>query len=261
MLAHAIVVSRWDYVLAVVVATMAIPIAYLRHPRWKAFIVTLPFPFTVATLSVGQPINATHVAGLLVLLAYTHGVRLLYQRLRVPIFLAIVLSAAGYCAVGTIVARLAPKTPAAFWTACAVAGVVAVVCHRALPPREEPGHRSTLPIWIKAPLVIVVVGLLVVLKESLQGFMTLFPMVGVFAAYESRHSLWTLCRQIPILTMLLLPMMVTIYLVQGRIGLGPGLAVGWGVYLIGLAPYMWRLWLSVEKPGRGAEQEDVGAEG
>lgn len=41
----------------------------------------------------------------------------------------------------------------------------------------------------------------------LQGFMSAFPMLGVVAAYEARHSLWTLGRQVPIMMLALTPLL------------------------------------------------------
>jgi len=55
-------------------------------------------------------------------------------------------------------------------------------------PYENP-YRTDLPVYIKLPIIIGVVSILIVLKKYLQGFMTVFPMVGVIAAYEGRFML------------------------------------------------------------------------
>ena len=90
-------------------------------------------------------------------------------------------------------------------------------------------------------ITIVIVSILA-LKAQMQGFMTLFPFVGVVAAYEARHSLQTICRQIPVLAMTLLPLMGVIRLTQGKIGLGPAILAGWVAFLIALwliTKHMW----------------------
>ena len=77
--------TPWDFVLMVVVTIMATLIAYLDKPKWKAFVLSLPIPFTLAVMAVGKPIGIANVMGLLLLLAYTHSVRILHQRVMMPI--------------------------------------------------------------------------------------------------------------------------------------------------------------------------------
>lgn len=235
-------VGLWDLGLLVVVSIQATLIAYLPHPRWKALLLSLPFPFTVATLALGRPLNATHVMGLPLLLIFTQGVRMMHQQGRVPIVPAIVLAALSYCLLGGILARLLPDTAIAFWGACIGNFTLGALLCRWLPYQEEPGYRSPLPVWVKLPMVMGVIAFLVVIKEVLHGFMTLFPMVGVVAAYEARYSLWTMGRQIPVLMLTFVPMMATIRLFQGPLGLGPALALGWMVFLGGLIPLTQARW-------------------
>jgi hypothetical protein len=108
--------------------------------------------------------------------------------------------------------------------------------HVILPTKTEPGHRSLLPVWLKLPVIVIVVVMLMLIKNSLHGFTTVFPMVGVIGAYESRHSLWTLGRQIPVLIMTLIPLMVASHLLCARLGLAASLGIGWIVFLAILIP-------------------------
>jgi hypothetical protein len=236
--------TPWDIALVAAVSIQATILAYLHRPRSKAFMLSLPIPFTFATLAVARPVDATNAAGLLVLLLFTHGVRLLHRRLGLPIVIAIVLSALGYCVAGTSLAAVLPPGDPAFWSVCAITAAIGGVLYWRTPHRDEPGHRSTLPVYIKLPIIAVVIVFLVLIKKHLHGFMTLFPMVGVIAAYEARHSLWTVCRQIPVVMLTLLPMIVTIRLVQPVRGLGPALVLGWLVFLLVLLPLTWRQWKS-----------------
>jgi len=103
-------------------------------------------------------------------------------------------------------------------------------------PRDEPGHRSPLPVWIKLPVIMAVTLSLVLVKNQLRGFVTVFPMVGVIAVYEMRHSLWTTCRQIAVLMIALIPMLIVLRLSQDRLGLGGALPLGWVVFLAVLIP-------------------------
>lgn len=237
----------WDLLLIGVVSLQVAVVAYLRPPRWKAMGLTLPFPFTVIALSQGRPLDATNVLSLIVLLLYVHSIRLFHYRLRLPIGLSIPLSLSGYSLISWTAVRLLPLTPATFWITCAAVFLLALGLYLRLPARDEPQHRTSLPVWLKLPLIVAVVCLLLLIKEALQGFATLFPLVGVVGAYEARHSLWTFGRQMPVFMLALLPLLIIAYLTQDRIGLSPALFLGWIAFLLALVPLTRRLWRKTDK--------------
>ncbi|MCC6445640.1 MAG: hypothetical protein IT210_19565 [Armatimonadetes bacterium] len=224
-------IGFWDILLIVAVSAQATVIAYVYDPRWKALVLTLPVPFTLASLSLGRPIDATNVLGLVALLLFTHLVRYLYYALRLNIVLSIALSALGYSVLGWLVSRILPISEASFWLAGLVAAAAALLAWRLTPCPAEEGHRTPLPVWMKAPLIVAVVLTLILAKKGLHGFMTVFPMVGVVAAYEARKCLWTICRQMPVLMLSLFSLMAVSHLASPHIGLGPSLAAGWVVFL------------------------------
>lgn len=236
--------GMWDAVLVAVVSAQATAIAYLHQPRWKVVVLSVPLPFTLASLALGKPIGTTHVAGVMLLALFPHGVRLLHYKAHLPIVAAIVVSALAYCAVGTALVKVLPITDTAFWIAAAAAFAAGGVLYAVTPRREEPGHRSPLPLWIKLPIIVCVISVLIVIKQMLIGFMAMFPMVGVVTAYEARHSLHAVCRQIHALMLAFVPMAVTIYLVQDRLGLGRALLAGWCVYALVAGPLTWRMWFA-----------------
>ena len=239
--------GRWDLLLIGVVSLQVAVVAYLRPPHWKALGLTLPFPFTIIALSQERPLDATNVLSLIVLLLYVHSIRLFHYRLRLPIGLAIPLSLSGYSLISWTAVRLLPLTPAAFWITCAAVFLLGLGLHLLLSTRDEPDHRTSLPIWLKLPLIVAVVCLLLLIKESLQGFATLFPLVGVVGAYEARHSLWTFGRQMPVFMLTFLPLLIVAYLTQDRFGLGPALLLGWIAFLLVLLPLTRRLWRKAGK--------------
>jgi hypothetical protein len=232
----------WDYALMVVVTIMATLISYLDEPKWKAFILSLPIPFTLAVLAVGQPLGIANVLGLLLLLLYTHCVRIFYQRVKMPIVLAIVISATGYCLLAALALPILPNTETAFWVASLLVFMLASALLCLLPRRSEISYRSTLSIWLKVPILLAVIFIIIILKGILQGFMTLFPMVGVIACYEARHSLWTISRQIHLLIIAMIPMIDTTHFFQPYLGLGSSLAIGWCVFLVILSVITWYDW-------------------
>ncbi|MCJ7612711.1 MAG: hypothetical protein MUP19_10660 [Candidatus Aminicenantes bacterium] len=221
----------WDWALLTLVSGQATLLATLRHPKGKALIMTLPIPFTLASLAVGTPVNTTHVAALNVLLGFAHAVRLLHNRVRMPIIPAIALSVAGYCVSGALLKTVLPQSNLSFWVACGLTLLAAIAVHILFPRRDEPEHHSPLPPWAKFPMVAAVVAFLIAIKRLLQGFTALFPMVGVFAAYESRFSLAAFCRAITDFVLAMIPMMAVVRLVQPRLGLGLALAIGWAVFI------------------------------
>jgi hypothetical protein len=91
---------------------------------------------------------------------------------------------------------------------------------------------------VKIAAVAGVVAVIVVLKRTLGGFMTMFPMVGTIAAYEARHSLWTIGRQIPILMATAGPMMAMMWVAQYGLhaSIPISLAAGWVVFLAVMTP-------------------------
>jgi len=234
--------ETWDLVLLAVVSLQGTLLAYLPHPKWKALIMTLPIPFTLASLAIGAPIDATHVVALNLLLAYTHGVRLVHDRLKLPILLAIFLSAAGYVLAGALLRPIIPRTAAAFWTACVLTLFIAGAAHALFRLRREPDHRSHLPVWIKIPIVAGVILALILMKRILGGFMTMFPMVGVVASYEARTCLGSVCVALPDFMFAMVPMFVVVRLLQPALGLGTALAAGWVVFLPMLTPLIRDFW-------------------
>jgi hypothetical protein len=235
----------WDIVLIVGVSIQATFLAYMHHPKWKALVYSLPVPFTLASLSVNRPIDETNVLGLILLLLYTHGVRLLHLRFRVPIIIAIAASAIFYCLSGWGLNNVLSSANLPFWLACVGVYLIGVTLLVTMPHRVEPGHRTPLPVWIKLPIIAAVILFLVLIKNSLRGFMTVFPMVGVVAAYEARHSLWTIGRQIPVIIVTLIPMMIATRMIQEKLGLGlgPSLMLGWIVLIVLLSlltRWMWK---------------------
>lgn len=250
----------WDLILIVVVSLHATVMAYVYDPKWKAFTLTLPIPFTVACLAVGRPVDATNVLGLILLLLFTHVVRLLHCDLHVPIVPSIVVAALGYCFVGSWLTHLPLHSDAAFWMGSAGTLILSSVMLGLVPHREEPGHRTPLPAWIKLPLIVAVIVFLVVLKESLHGFMTTFPMVGVIAAYETRRSLWTTCRQIPVLMFTMTLMMIVCRLTQQRMGLGVSLLLAWAVLLLTLIPLTRYLWTNGQAVETGSLEGPIAHE-
>jgi hypothetical protein len=230
--------SPWDLALLVVVTIMGTLLAYITDPRWKAFLVGLPFPFTIANLSLSEQIGPSHVLGMLVLLLFTNLVRWLHYGLKVPIVAAIALSVGAYIALGSVLNRLVPRSAPAFWIAFVLTLSVGVLLLFLLPHRAEPAHRSPLPVPVKVTAIAGIVAVIVVLKHVLGGFMTMFPMVGTIAAYESRHSLWTVGRQIPILIVTAGPMIAVMWVAQHCLhaSIPLSLAAGWVAFLAVMTP-------------------------
>jgi hypothetical protein len=250
-------IGPFDVALVVVVSVQATTLAYIHRPRWKAFVLVLPVPFTLATLALGRDVDATNVLGIVLLIGFTQAVRALHCRVHLAIVPSIAFSAAGYALVGAGLGLVVPDGDGAFWTAAAGVFALALVLFALIGHREEPGHVSPLAKWKKFLAVAGIVCCLVVAKNALKGFMTVFPMVGTVAAYEARHSLWTIGRQIPVFALAAVPMMATVRLMQGALGLAGALAVGWVVFLAVLVPASALLWCRERASGAGPAPETL----
>jgi hypothetical protein len=226
----------WGWVLVAAVTLQAVVLTYISSPPWKAFVLLIHVPFTVAALAVGHPIDATNVWGVVLLFLFYHGVRLLHYAVHLPILPAIVVAAVGYCVVGTLAADLLPATDGFFWLSTLLVLALSGIAWLSFKPRPESASRTELPLWIKAPAIACVVVAVMLVKDSLHGFTTVFPMVGVIAAYEARKCLGTICRSMPAVMLTLLVLIVATYLTQDYVGLGLGLLLGWAAYLSVLAP-------------------------
>jgi len=233
----AIAWTLWDWGLLAVVTAMTTAIAWIRDPAWKAFVLALPFPFTLATLSLGGEVWPSQFGGLILLLGYMHAVRLLISRARWPAAAAIAICALAYSGIAAMVNRWIPTTDRVFWIACGLAAIVGLAAFLLFPVPEEPSHRTSLPFWIKVPIIVGVVLFLVLIRKAIGGFMATFPMVSVVGVYESRRSLATTCRQTAWLVFGMAFMIAAIRGVQksglgeGPMGRGFSFLVGWTVYL------------------------------
>jgi len=225
----------WDVALVLLVSAQATLLASISHPRWKAFVTALPIPFTLAALALGQPVGTTHVVALNLLLAYAFAVRFLHERARWPIIPSIAAAASAYTLGGAGLRALLPETQSAFWISIVLTGGVALGVRLLFHPPDEPEHHKHLPPWLKFPMVAGVVVVIVLLKRVLGGFMTVFPMIGVFAAYEGRYRLGAFCRAFDAFSLAMVPLLIVVRLVQPELGWGAALAAGWLAYL----PFLW----------------------
>lgn len=234
--------TGWDVLLLVVVSVQATILAYLHRPHAKALVLALPIPFTAASLALGGQVNVTHALGFVVMYGFIMAVRWLYVVKDVPIVMAIAGGAVAYALIGSGLAAVVSRTELTFWAAIGLMIVLGLCLRMVLPVRKEQGHRTPLPIWVKLPIVMGIILCLILVKRNLQGFMTTFPMVGVVALYESRHSLWTVCRQIAVLMVCMGPMFAVIHVCQPVLGVGTALVAGWLVYLTFMYPMTRSLW-------------------
>ncbi len=208
---------------ASVLTAFVISIAYVHRPRAKAFIYSLPVPFSCAYLATHLPINATHLTGLLLVVGYNWLVYLLV-RAKFPLVPAILFAAGAYFGGAVLLRPLAAVS--LWWIAAAAlpAWLLALATYR---PRSEPGHRSRTPWFIKAPLIFTIAIAVYNATTLLAGGVGMFPYAGIFASYESRHSLRTLAGQFTLNALGLLACLLTIHLAEGRIPAPWPLALGW----------------------------------
>jgi len=247
-----------DIALVLVVTTMGVVVAYLRNPEHKAHVLMLPVPFTLTTLALGRPIDCINILAIAGNFGYTILVWLLHERLRLPILAAIAVSVSGYCLLGAALVQGGPAGGTAFWTALVATLIAGAMILASLPDREGRHHRTPLPLWAKTPAVAAVAIGLVAIKHLIGGFTTMFPLVGMITAYESRHSLWTIVRRMAWMLLLMPPMLAAIRLLQPHVGLPAATVLSWPVYLAGL--WAWHQRPKTSKAAGGSGNSGPAAE-
>ena len=239
---------------AAVLTAFVITIAYVRTPRAKALIYSLPVPFSCAYLATRLPINATHLSGLMLVVGYNWLVYLL-TRAKVPLLLAIVLSAAAYF--GAAMA-LRPLAAISLWWLAATGLLGWLIAWAAYRPRLEPTHRSRTAWFVKAPLIFTIAMIVFNTTHLLSGGVGTFPYAGLFASYESRHSLRTLAGQFSLNALGLLACLLTIHVAENHLPTPWPLALGW-LPVLGWAGFVhWRGVGRVEGDGIPALAKDEG---
>lgn len=232
----------FDFLLIGVVALMVCCVAYLRQPRLKAFILFLPLPSTVVILSIGKPVDVSFLLGLPLLVLFFISIYVLYNKLSVNILISIAISASLYCLAGGCVLPFLSDSPGVFYSTFLAILVLAIFLYRWASNTHEKGYQAPLPIYVKAPIVILIVFMLVKMKYFLSGFMAGFPMVGVVGAYETRYCFKTVFRQLPFVIFSLSSMIAVCFTAQRYFGLYGGLAAGWVVYFAMLI-FLRKMWL------------------
>lgn len=228
--------SQWDVVWIIAVCVQLTVAAAFSHPKWKSFISQLPVSFTAAALAVGQPIDATHILGLILFTVFTFEVRFLYRQGHVPIVGAMMMATITYFVMAWVMAAFLPHNGLVFWIACVLSAVFAVMILRLTQHRRERLQRTVVFLWLKLAMTIAIVIVVVQFKGILRGFVTTIPILAFTGIYESRNNLWTVSRQVPVVALMMIPMMVVCHIVEE--GQGPTLGsmgAGWLAFLIALA--------------------------
>lgn len=220
-----------DWLLFGTLLGMVTVMTRIQRPALKAVVMTLPIHFTLTSFSLSRPVGATHLLGVGLLVLFAEGVPWSYATVRLPIVLLIALNAVVYGMLSVLLAPGLSGTEVEFWGLGlllfgTVQGLLALQKTPPEPPVSDPvaGHRKLL-------ILAGVLWLLVLLKQQLQGFMTMFPMMGVVAAYEFRKDLGYLRGKMLLFARSAIPMIGAIHVLQPVVGLVLALVGGWVVFL------------------------------
>lgn len=209
---------------AIVLTGFVLSIAYVHSGRVKTLIYSLPVPFSCAYLATRLPINATHITGLVLVVGYNWLVYVLVEKLRVPLLIAITVSALSYFAGGMLLRPVAAVPLLLVAGLAMVAWAIGVLLYH---PKPGVDHRSRSPWWIKAPAIFVIAMCIYNATHLLAGAVGLFPYAGVFTSYEMRHSLRTLAGQFTINSIGIFLCLLTIAAAQPHMPAPAALLLGW----------------------------------
>jgi hypothetical protein len=225
-----------ELVFAGVVTLQICLLAYTYRPAPKAFIASMPVPFTAAVLSTGQRIDFTHAAGMFTLILFILLAIHLHRDRGLNLPLAEGAAVLAYCGIALVLNRAVPEGRASFFCFLVLSWAACLCLLKLLPPRAEPGHRSDLPLYLKVPVVAGLVLVMVGLKQHFSGFVAGFPYVTVFAVYEMRTCLRTLTRQMIRFVLCFNFMVLLLYLLQDRMRPALLFACGWAVFFAAMLP-------------------------
>jgi hypothetical protein len=220
--------SSWDLWLITAVSSMGLAMALLPQPSAKAAVLTLPIPFSIAFLAVAAPVGVEHIAALVLLFAFAVSVWVLHEQVGLAIVPTITCAAGLYVLTGGWLRTVLSET--LFWPLTAVVVVGASAFLVMFPPRTGVSHAPPAGLALKVLVLLVVSTTMVLLKGFLGGFMTLFPMVGVLAAYENRRHLWWNVRAVPIAALSLVVLLLTIRTLGPLVGPEQAVVLGWLPY-------------------------------
>lgn len=214
---------------ALVLTAFVTTMAYVRSPRAKALIYSLPVPFSCAYMATQLPINATHLTGLVLVVGYNWLVYLLRARWHWPLLPVIGLAAGGYFVAAMALRPLAALSLLPIAAVMLVIWLVTVVFYK---PSPEPDYRSRTHWYVKAPLIFAIAMGVYNATGLLAGGVGMFPYAGMFASYEMRQSLRTLAGQFTLHVVGLLMCLLTIAVTEKHLPPPVPLLLGWVPVLI-----------------------------
>lgn len=225
---------------AAVLAAFVTTIANIHDPRLKMLVFSMPIPFTCAYLVTGTPIDATNMSGIVLVTLYHWVVFLMVVKWRLPLALGIGTSITGYILFAWLLKGWIKPLPLLAVTAVVV--VMWALASLAYTPRQEEGHRTKSPWYVKLPLIFVIGMTIYSITGLLAGAVATFPYAGVFTSYEMRRSLRTLAGQYTINNLSFLAMFLAIALGEHLHWAKPWpllagwvtvIAFIWGIYALG----------------------------
>lgn len=228
----------WATMMLVAAVTfMSCGMAYIRDARLKALLYALPLPLTASTIVSGIPYEATHVTGQLIIWCMIWLCWYLHASRRIGIMAVIGVTLLIYMATVLALSSIIPRWGEE-WEAWIFYGIVifqfclAALLLRILPEKNDPGHRSSLPVYLKCAIIFVIVCCVVAARDYLRGFMVSFPYITTFGLYESRHSLYTFAWRNSYFMLAIMPAMAVFRrLFPDVAGIGWALVGLWCVYL------------------------------
>lgn len=204
-----------NLIVALVIAAIITAIAGAKNPKIKAMIYALPIPATTMLIATGNPVNATHLLGMILLIGFLWGVYFLAKLM--PILIADIIATISYVGVGWLLASQISRL--SFMLVASLMASVWFFLWRIIKKRapiETDGKRIPLP--LKSIIVFIVSLLLLGVKDSLGGVAVTFPLVGIFAVIEVRDNLYFLARNFTVSSIAIAGLFVSIYFAQPIIG-------------------------------------------
>ncbi|MCI5601605.1 MAG: hypothetical protein SOZ02_02365 [Hallerella porci] len=226
--------SFYDWLLIIVVTFLGTASAYLKDPQIKAVLATIPIPCGLAYIAVGLPIGTANAISALMCLLYVHIVRVMHDKMRIPIVVSIILGLVFFVLLGALLLPRIPESEIFFVGFCLFDIILGVIIFQKQTYAPGVRYKTPLPVYIKAPAIAAVVSCLMLVKNLMGGFCTSFPMINSIVSYECRFSLGDQCRQLPLFLIAAPLMFIEMHFIETRFEINHWCVLFFGYILFSL---------------------------
>lgn len=223
-----------DLVYAVVIGCVIAYMAYIRNPKTKALVYSLPLPITVVLLASNLAVNASNIIGLALVIGFLWLTYYLHTIRRWHILAADICSVIMYVVIGYLAVKFISLGFFVTVGIYVICWLIYVLKYHHQPEQTTKSKSDALPPLAKGIGSAAIAFVILRLKEVLSGIVVTFPFSGVFAVIESQKSLKTQAHVVTRNSIAVLLLFVTLYVLPHTLPVLFRISAAWTIYLLAL---------------------------